>query len=1114
MNFIMKSMPWDKKRSAWLQKSLIIMRCIFLFLLLGTLQITASVTYSQSVKLSLDVRNRSVQEVLSIIEQKSSFYFTYNLKQINADRKVSVSVDNKSIEDVLNELFLRDGVKYVINDTHIVLYKTDKEYQAALNQQKKIITGTVTDASGEPAIGVNIIEKGSTNGAITDLEGHFSLPVSANSILQISYIGYIGQEIAVKNQTNLLIQLKEDSQTLEEVVVVGYGTQKKENLTGAVSSVSLNNVPTLSYNNSSSMLAGKVPGVFVTQNSGQPGRDNATVRIRGVGTMNDSNPLILIDGMEGDLNAVDPKDIESISVLKDASSAAIYGNRAANGVIIVTTKKGKKNEKLSINYNGSVGFQLASRIPDTFNAYEHALLYNEALINCGMAKIYTDEDVQKFKLGTEDGYKDTNWAKLFYDGAKPVTTHNLSLKGGGERIASFLSLGYLYQEGIRYKQSYDRINIRSNTQAYFLKDDKLSVQFLLDFTRGMRNDGLAKYQTGSALDDASPTMQLKYNDPDDPSKQVFGSYSGLYFAAIDQGAFYKETNYNLNGKALLNYEIVKNLNLHFEYGASYELTDLNQFVPAATGYYFWSDVFHSWGSSAVNRNHGNSLHTTLNAYADYSLEIAKEHRFKFLVGFSQEEKIYNKFSAGRNNLVSNSFPQLILGDVETATNSSDAWEYALRSGFGRFTYDYKDKYLFEANVRYDGSSRFAPGKRWGVFPSFSAGWRMKEESFFKDVERLDNLKLRVSWGKLGNQNVDYYATSDLIKMGANSILNNALSQGATLNYLADKSLSWETITQANLGIDAGFLEKFNAQLDVYTKTASDVLRQLPVPATTGVTSAAWRNIAKVKNTGFDFNIQYATDFGSDWQFSANLGLSHFRNEIVDMGEIGTQYSNVNIITEGEPYLAYYGLEVGGIVRSPEELKKIPTQILNTQVGDLWYKDQDGDGKVTTMDDRTIIGTPYPDFSYSLQLDVKWKGLALSTLIQGEQGLDQYCSGAVYDPFTWGYTTGAWWKDRWTPENPNASMPRLWVNQIRSLASDFYVQDASYLRFKNISLSYTFPKSFTSKIGIDNLMVYSTAYNAITITKFKGYDPERTLAGSGFNSYPQVQSYTFGIQVGF
>ena len=981
-------------------------------------------------------------------------------------------------------------------------------------QEKKMVNGVVVDATGMPVIGANVMVKGTTNGTITDMDGKFSLEVDKNATLVVSYIGFADQEIKVGNQTNLSIALKEDSKALDELVVVGYGTQKKENLTGAVATVALDDTPVLSYNNSSSMLAGKVPGVSVVQNSGQPGKNTATIRIRGVGTMNDSNPLILIDGMEGDLNAVDPKDIENISVLKDASSAAIYGNRAANGVLLVTTKRGKRNEKISLSYNGSIGFQKATRLPETLNTYDHVRLYNEALENCGLAKMFTDDDLQKFKEGTEDGYKNTDWAKAFYDGAKPVTTHSLSLKGGGDKITSFLSLGYMYQEGIRYKQSFDRVNIRSNTQAFFLEDDKLRVQVLLDFTRGKRDDGLEKYNGGSALDDASPYMQVKYNDPQNPSKQVFGSYSGLYFAAIDQGAYNKETNFNLNGKFLMDYEIVKNLKLNFEYGAQYQLVDKDVFLPSVTGYYFWSNVFHSWGASSIKRSFANNLHTTLNAYADYSFNIRDSHHFKLLAGYSQEESIYKSFNGSRNNIISNNYPELIMGDVETAQNGSDAWEYALRAGYGRFTYDYNSKYLFEANVRYDGSSRFAKGHRWGVFPSFSAAWRISEESFLNSMENLNNLKLRLSWGKLGNQNISNYAAADLISMGQNAILNNNIVQGVSLTYLADENISWETMTQTNIGIDAAFCNKFNLGFDIYTKTASDILRQLPVPATTGVSTPAWRNIAKVRNTGFDFNIQYATDLGKDWSLSANLSLSHFKNKVLDMGDLGTQYDGVSIITEGQPFMAYYGLEVGGIVRSEEELKNIPKQILTTSVGDLWYKDQTGDGVVTNEDDRVVIGNPYPKLSYSLNLDVKWKNFSITALLQGDQGVDAYCSGAIIEPFTWGYTTGAWWKDRWTPENPNASMPKLYVNRLKTLTSDFFIENASYLRMKNLSFSYTLPKQLFSGIGIQNMMFYMTAYNLFTITNFKGYDPERAWGSSGFNTYPQTKSYTLGVQVVF
>lgn len=1104
------------------EKKLRVMKLITVMLTIVLFKVSAVETHAQSTKINLSVNDISIKDVLREIENQSEYTFFYNDLSVDMNRKVNVNAKGKQIDEILSTLL--PNCTFKVENKRIIVIPTESTSSVAQNEKK--ISGTILDTNGEPIIGANVTQKGTTNGTITDMDGNFTLTVSNNTTLHITYIGYIEQEIPVENQTVFKVTLKEDTQKLEEIVVVGYGTQKKVNLTGAIGNVTMEEVASRPITNAGNVLQGKIPGVYAMQQSGKPGDDGAVINIRGVGTLNNSDPLILIDGFPGSMNDINPLDIEAVSVLKDASSAAIYGNRAANGVILITTKKGQ-NQKVKISYSGYMGFESPTSLPDVLGSYDYAVLHNEFTRNAGMTPQYDETALEKIKSGNDPLYPNQSGFDRVYRNAF-MHNHHVNLNGGSDNLNYAFMFGYLNQEGIMMKTDYERFTFRSNFDSYFFSDKRLRLSAKLSGDRGIKN---------------TPTFEwdLKQNAtfaPLIPMKDANGNWLSIggednVYASTMEGSIRNTLKNHVNAQFEASYRFFEGLSLELSYG--FDWTQEKEDAFKANVSLLNADGSEKKMASELDVRNSQLQRDLLNVILRYGKTFNK-HDISALAGYTEEKLQYNAQSAFRKNFVNNTQPYLNLGDASTMSNTGSAYALGMRSYFGRVGYVYDGKYLFEANIRSDGSSRFADGLRWGTFPSFSAGWRISQESFMSALTWMDNLKLRASWGKLGNQNINsYYAASDILSTGNNYALSGALQPGVAVNALANKNTTWETTTQTNIGLDLSIFGTFNFSMDYFDKTTDDILMQIPIPITMGNLTAPYQNVGKVKNRGFELSAGWNKRLKKDLNVSATVNVAHIRNEILDLHGRSPIINGATVLEEGEAINSLYGYKTDGLYQIndftwqnnsdpniPHEDRKyalkegvVSVQNYIAQPGDQKFKDLDGDNVVTMEKDRTVIGKQFPDFTYSLQANVDWKGFDLGVFFQGVAGIEGYTYQEISTPFSNRSNSGSWWKDRWTLDNQNGAYPRLIKDDTRTnLHSDFYVENASYLRLKNVELGYTLPGSLTSKVGIERVRVYGSIQNAFTITSYKGFDPEKPVSEIRAQAFPQARICTIGLNVNF
>ena len=992
------------------------------------------------------------------------------------------------------------------------------------------IQGKVTDKQHNPITGVVVAVLGRQAGTTTGTDGTFTITARVGETIEISYLGYKKQQLKVTQaMTRADITLEENALAVQDVVVIGYGTTSKEKLTGAVSTVSTADFKNRPITDVSLALQGKITGVQVTQTSGQPGADGGTITVRGIGTLNDSSPLVIIDGFESSFDKVDPKDIESMSVLKDAASAAIYGNKAANGVILITTKKGRSG-RLQVEYNGYVSVQQVTRYPDLLGSVDYMNLYNEACLNSGQQPRYSQSYIEHFRKGDDPAlYPDRDWADFYF---KPAILHNhyVKLNGGTDQLAYTLSMGYLGQDGILEGTEYDKYNFRINTTSSLFKD-RLKISANVAGYSGVKNDLVDG--TGNTLYRIvamSPMVNAKM--------EGYGWTDWFYDDAVrEAGGFNKTKTGNFSGNLNLQLSLLKNLRL--EGAVNYDrTTETGQiYAPNVDLYkvFTGADGTQTIGKSTSRESsitestyrYGNlSSYVTLSYWAT----AGDHHHFKVLAGWQQGQWDNKYYKASRTRLTTN-LPSLEVGDPSTQKNSSWETEVKSMSLFGRFNYDYKEKYLVEANIRYDGSSKFAEDHKWGVFPSFSAGWRISQEAFMRNVRWIDELKLRASWGQLGNEKIwSSYAGIDILSIGScNYIWENQQVTGAATSYIADKSLTWETTTQYNIGLDLRLFGSLTFTGDFYVKETDDILMQLPVSGIFGFTEDPWKNAGRMRNTGCEFALSYFKAFRK-WEFSAGANLSFNRNKILDLkGQSPILNSTTGILLEeGRPINTLYGYEVEGIYQSDEEIHNHLTTFdrngnpvnsysgLVAAPGDIRFKDQNGDGIIDMDHDRVALGDPNPDFLFSFNLGARWKGFDLTAFFQGVCGGEGWSTGELVSPFFNGYNTAAWMTERWTPERPNNTYQRVYIdNQRAKIKSDYYVEDLSYMRMKNLELGYTLPKSLVGKIGISGVRVFVSAQNLFTLTRYKGFDPERAgVNATNIYDYPLVRTFTAGLNVTF
>jgi TonB-linked SusC/RagA family outer membrane protein len=1104
-------------------KILLRMKLTSLLLLLGIVQVFATASYSQSAKLTMDMRNVSVVDVLRAIEDQSEFYFVYDKDAVDVERKVNVDAKNASINEILSDVFRNTEVNFKVINRHIIL-STLQSTQPA----KSKVSGKVTDSSGGPIPGVSVAVKGSSQGTITNSDGVYTLAnIQPNSVLVFSFVGMKSQEVVYKDQANIDVALKEESIGIDEVVAIGYGTQKKADITGAVAVVQPDKLQGINQTLSHA-LQGQLSGVTVIQNSGEPG-GGVQIRVRGTGSINDNSPLYIVDGIIGSISGLNPSDIESINVLKDAASAAIYGSRGANGVVIVTTKKGKRDQKTSFSYNTSQGVQVAWKMPKSLSAEERNTIHMEALTNDGTAET---ESIWDYYKNADNAITRTNWFKeVFRPGY--TSMHDLSIQGGSQKSNYLFSFGYLDDNGIIKVSNYKRYNIRFNSQHEFVKNLTFGENFsvMLSNTQSIDQGGYDGVLVGALFNMRNTPVWL------DKENKIYGLPKGDFpnpVASLDSKDF-NTKGINMQGNAYLEYKFLNAFTLKTDFG--YILGDGKEkkFVAAATnggrgldkstlGEYYTSNNTWFWNNTLSFDKTLDKHHVAALAGMSKEYGISEWTRTGTAQGFSVTDSDLRYF----NN--ASSFPSHDTGSAD---------DYSMLSYFGRLSYEFNNKYLFAANLRADGSSKFPENKRWGVFPSFSGGWRISNESFFGGLQNtINDMKIRASWGQLGNDKITNYQYYSTLTTVGSPTLDGDIYSAYAQNGMANTNIKWEVTTQTDIGVDLKFLNnRINMSVDYFDKETSDILVQVPLVSSLGVGVAPYRNAGEVSNKGFDLDISYRNMQGA-FKYEIGANLSHVKNELKTLGIAGRtemfsgNYKNYNVgrIAEGEPIGHFYVLNDLGLFQSQAEIdsyvnpttgKKIQPY---AQPGDIKFEDRNGDG-VIGADDRFNAGNSFPKLNYSLNFNAEYKGFDFSMHWVGSEGNKIFNGLTLGEKLMVGtdYNNGTEILNRWRSGHTDTNIPRVSVKDKNNNASysTLYIEDGSFLRLKYVTVGYTFDnKLFNSKIS--KLRLYLTCQNLLTFTKYTGFDPEVGSDGSFGNNiygidrgiYPQAKSFVLGLNLDF
>ena len=1108
-----------------------------LFIFVGTA--VASESYSQTMKVTVVGNNLTTGTVISEIEKQTDYLFVYKEKEINLNRQVNVNAQNETVASVLNKLFESTDVYYAMEGSNIMLMKRSASLQRPQSDNK--IRGVVKDANGEPVIGASIVAKGKTTGTITDMNGQFVLDVPSNSIIKVTCIGYLPQDIKIQNKKELNIILREDTRALEEVVVVGYGAQKKVNLTGAVTAVSGAEMIKRPVANAENMLQGQIPGLSVVQKSGQPGSDDASFRIRGQGTYSNagSDPLVLINGVPGSLATLDPNIIESVSVLKDAASASIYGSRAANGVILVTTKKGSLSsagKKFSAQYSGNLSIYTPTRMIETItNSAEYMELFNLAKKNSQRAGLYDTADIEKYrKANGSDLYPNFDWVDYMFNPAV-AQTHNISLSGNATNTTYNISLNITDQPGTMRGFDYQKYNFSVDLNSEITKWLKIGTYISANYSQKSEPRNGAQDAFLCTLAQAPTSKPWIPDDGTGITKYAFSAFPNIeqsnknMLAMVDNDITARRNAYDMNGQFYVEISPIRGLKWFTKIAGRLYDNRLKDWSGTKVPLYnyqtgaFVRDMDLGGGFiPGLQIKDEQTKYTNLYSFIEYQFPfLPSAHSAKVMIGYNQEKNIYDYLMAKRRDYQFN-LHELNAGSEENMENEGKKEEWAIMSGFFRLNYDYKGIYLFEANARYDGTSRIASGSRWGWFPSFSVGYRVTEENYMKKLHWtwLSNLKLRGSWGQLGNQNIGVYPYQALVELTDNYPFDNStITQGVAQTTYVNRNLKWEKTTIADIGADITLFDRLNIVFDWYHKKTTDILREAQVSDFIGL-KAPTINDGEMINKGFELSVNWndyiREGFFKGLQYNAGFYVDRTRNEL---SKFGTDEKKSNtILKEGIPYDSWYMLEAIGIFANQAEIDAAPKQFEdNTCPGDIRYRDVDGNG-VIDYDDRVIIDGRFPKFEYSFNLGASWKGFDLSMMFQGVEGKKNYVgTGAGVVPFAQGsIITRDYVDGMWTEEHPeNASHPRLYFGNMggtrNTRANSYFLRNTSYLRLKNLTFGYTFPVLWTKKAAIERLRLFLSGDNLLTFTAYKGLDPEN---GGAFLTYPQNKIFSFGINVEF
>ena len=1031
--------------------------------------------HSQNAKVSIRMNNVKLDKILNEIENQTDYLFIYN-NQVDINKITSVKVKNEAVAQVLDKILSGTGINYELEGTHIIL-TTEAIKDLHAQQQAKTVTGTVTDVSGEPIIGANIRIKGTTTGTITDIDGNFSIEAEPQSVIEVSYIGYLTQETVINNQKSIRFLLKEDTKTLDEVVVIGYGVQKKADLTGSVANINTEKLNTQSNANIGQALQGKIAGVDIVSQGGAPG-SGTRIMVRGIGTLNNASPLYIVDGMYmNSIDHINPNDIASIDVLKDASSAAIYGSRAANGVIIVTTKEGSNTEgKPIIDLSVNLGISTASKFLDMLDAKGWAEVTTIARQAIGKPALDMATDLAN--------KPDNDWQDIMFRPAL-MQNYNLSVKGGGKYSTYYTGLGYFNQDGIVKGTNYQRYNIQSKNdykRGIFSAGTNLIISFSHD--KPLHQE-LRGGMIGTILQSV-PTLE-KYDDTRE------GGYGGTYGDVVNIPHPLAIIDDNIMDRYNENVKIFANLYAQIELfkGLKYKLNltpdfSFERYKNYLNKYDFGLATNSITQLTERQRRRRNILVENLLTFD----RTFGEHKISALAGYTYQDSRFRHIQAYGEGL-----PQG-LEEIDAATtnrsNEGNSWRSVLTSILGRVFYSYQNKYLFTATIRRDGSSKFGKNNRYGYFPSFSLGWNVAEEKFMENVHWLDQLKLRGGYGVLGNQEIDNYQYSSTITTGINyPDGNGGLLQGAFPKNFANPDIKWEETAMTNVGIDfMAFNNRLSLTADYYVKNTKDILLTVPIPISSGGANDPIRNAGKIRNNGFEFNLGWMDQPNPDISYGINLIGSFNKNKVIAMGSesgsIKGGSTNQNITTSetkaGYPIGGYWLISTAGYFNSQEEVdayakdgKKIQPA---AEPGDIKFVDANNDG-VINDDDRVFQGSPFPDFTFALNGNMRYKNFDLSIGLQGVLGNKIYnATRQTLEDVTKGSNFLASCLDYWTPENKNASHPRLtWDDPNRNTRaeSDRYLENGSYLRLRSVQLGYTFPQTWF-KGAIQHARVYINAEN--------------------------------------
>lgn len=1083
-------------------------------------------TYSQHARVSLNQRNVQLENVFEEIENQTDYLFVYN-KNVNVNRKVSVRESNVPLKNVLENLFKGTDVNYAVEGSYIILSVDSKTSAGGTSQQKRMITGTVTDASGESIIGANVIEKGnSSNGVITDVDGRFSLSVNnGDGMLSVSYIGYIPQEIAIGNASNYHVVLREDMQALDEVVVIGYGTVKKSDLTGSVGSIAVDKIQGVSIKSVDQMLQGRTPGLHMVQSSGMPGA-GSSVRIRGGNSISGGNePLYIIDGVPvypsggtsqsdlNPLNTIPTSDIESIEVLKDASSTAIYGSRGANGVIIVTTKKGQSG-KTNISFESYWGVENIAKDFDLLDAATFKKLSNESLVNSGGNPVYNESSPSPT----------TDWQQLTKHKNALLQNYQLTISGGNDKTTFLTSFNLYDQQGTIKATDMKKLAFRANLDHKISSTIRMGVNLTLT---KVDNNLVGNSVLGTRLT-TPPNLPVKQSD----GSYTFSDEAGVITfdnpVAVINDKVDKTSRFRTLDNVFAEWNIVKGLTFKSSIGIDLSYTRNDYYNPRS--------VYD--GNLKDGEAKKESYHTLIwiNENILTYTNTWDKHSFTGMVGYTQQASDYDVLKAGSYGYLNDILEMNNLGSGTTYTKPESKLEkWSLNSYLARVNYSFNSKYLLTASFRADGSSRFGSNNRWGYFPSAALAWRASEESFMKGQQIISNLKPRISYGVTGNQDgIGVYPAYSLLGTSGYPV-GGSKETGYYPSQVANTNLKWETTTQYDAGIDIGFFDnRLNFVADFYYKKTSDLLLKVTIPSTSGFTTGL-KNIGEVENKGIELAVN-ATPVVGDFTWNTGFNITFNRNKVKDIGgapyiypdQPGQENNGIHlgrIIKVGEPLGTFYGYAFDGIFSTTDDIASSAQP--NAKPGDVRFKDISGpdgvpDGMINDLD-RTVIGCAQPKFFGGFVNDFSYKNFDLNVNVIFTYGNDIYNGTRVTMEDMQGATNlFATAQNRWTPENQQTDMPRMLRSKAVMRVSDQYIEKGSYLRFQNITLGYTVPMhalEFTKYVT--GLRVYASLQNFFTITDYSGNNPEvskygQDNLGAGYDSftYPMSKTVLFGLNINF